>query len=486
MIKMHSLRSTSGTRRAYFLCKLLSLAVGLAVFSLGGCAVGPDYKRPPTHPPASFRGDSQASIATNSLADLAWWELFQDPHLQSLVRTALTNNYDLRIAAARVEQARAAARQTRAEFFPQVNYDAGIGRGKNVGAGGAPVPNSGAGTLYYADLSAQWEIDLWGRVRRLNESARAQFFASQEARRDVMTSLTAQLAQSYFQLLALDRQLEIALESTNSFGQSLAIFTKRLKGGVASRLETSAAEALLASALATVPEIERQIAAQENQINLLIGRNPADVYRVHARFADQHLPELPPGLPASLLERRPDIREAEQQLRAANAQVGVAEADFFPQLNLMGLLGEANPKLAALTSGSSLAWSAGATLSGPLFHGGQIKARYAQALAARDQRVLQYQAAVLNALKECSDALSAREKLAEAHDAQVRAVQAHEVAAKIAFARYRSGKSSYYEVLQQQQQLFPAENTLVQTELNRLIAIVQLYRALGGGWQPEQ
>lgn len=458
--------------------------VGFGLLTLvAGCAVGPNYKRPLISSPEAFRGET--NISTNSFADLPWWQVFHDDMLQNLIQTALTNNYDLRIAVTRVEQARAIAAQARAGFFPQIDYAASAAKGQNV-AGNTPSPTGTSGTVFAADANASWEIDLWGRIRRLNESARAQFFASQEARRDVMISLIAQVAQDYFQLLALEKQLEIARQSTNSYGESLKIFDERLRGGVASKLETSSAEALMDSAAATIPELEQQIALQENQLSVLLGKNPDAIPHTNSSLENQMPPEIPPGLPSALLARRPDIREAEQQLRSANAQVGVAVADFFPELNLTGLFGEVSPELSAFTSGGDIAWGVAAGLTGPLFHGGQLRAQYAQARAAREQFALQYQAAVLKAFQEVSDALISREKLAGARTQQSRAVAAYKVAVKIAMERYTLGHADYYEVLQEQQLLFPAENTLVQFQLNQLLAVVQLYRGLGGGWQIEE
>jgi multidrug efflux system outer membrane protein len=460
-----------------------ALGFGLWTFLLAGCAVGPNYKRPPINVPETFRGESE--ITTNSFANLPWWRVFHDETLQNLIRTALTNNYDLRIAVTRVEQARAMAAQARAGFFPQINYAATAGRGRNIGGGNTPSPTGTIGNVFAADVNASWEIDLWGRIRRLNESARAQFLASQEARCDVTISLIAQVAQNYFQLLAMDQQLEIARQSTNSFGQSLKIFNQRLQGGVSSILETSSAEALMDSAAATIPGLEQQVALQENQLSVLLGQNPGAILRGESLLETQAPPEIPAGLPSALLERRPDIREAEQQLRSANAEVGVAKADFFPKLNLTGLFGEVSPELSAFTSGGDVAWGIATGLTGPLFHGGQLRAQYAQARAVREQLALQYQASVLNAFQEISDSLISREKSDGARMQQSRAVEAYKIAVKISLERYRSGNADYYEVLQEQQLLFPAENALVRFQLNQLLAVVQLYRALGGGWKME-
>ena len=461
--------------------KVFSLALFGGLVFLTGCAVGPDYQRPPIQAPQIYRDETETD--TNSLGELPWWQVFHDDNLQNLIRTALTNNYDLRIAVTRVEQSRAMLAAARAGFFPQLNYDALAGRGQNVN-GSAPSPTGTSGRLYSADVNASWEIDLFGRIRRLTEAARAQYFASEEARRDVQISLIAQVAQSYFQLLAFDRELAIARESTNSFGQSYKLFDEQLKGGIASKLETSSAEALMDSAAAAIPNLEQQIVTQENQLSVLLGENPRAIIRENSILEQQAPPDIPAGLPSQLLERRADVREAEQNLRAANARVGVAAADFFPQLNLTGLFGEASSDLTTFTSGGGdIAWSVAAGVTGPIFHGGQLRAQYAQARAARTQAALQYLQTVLNALQEVSDALVAREKLAVVRQQQARAVEAYKVAVKIATERYRLGSASYYEVLQEQQDLFPAENTLVQAQLNQLVAVVQLYRALGGGWE---
>lgn len=459
-----------------------TLGFGFWTLFQAGCAVGPDYQRPEVNTPAAFRGEKNAS--TNSLADLPFSQVFQDDTLQTLIRTALTNNYDLRVAVTRVEQARALAAQARAQFFPQLNYAALAGRGRNV-SDNAPSPTGTGGAVFGLDANAAWEIDLWGQIRRLNESARAQFLATEEARHDVTISLIAQVAQDYFQLLALQQQLEIARQSTNSFLESLNIFNERLKGGVVSKLESSSAEALMDASAATIPELEQQIALQENQLRVLLGQNPGAIALANTSLEKQLPPEIPAGLPSALLERRPDIRAAEQQLRSANAQVGAAKANFFPQLNLTGLFGGVSPELTAFTSGGAgVAWEIAAGLSGPVFHGGQIRAQYAQARAAREQFALQYQAAVLNALREVSDALISLEKQASARLQQSRAVEAYKTAVKISMERYRLGTADYYEVLQEQQLLFPAENALVQIQLNQLISVVQLYRSLGGGWEP--
>ncbi len=453
---------------------------------LASCAVGPNYRRPAIDLPREFRG-GPASALTNSLAELPWWEVFKDPDLKVLIGLALTNNYDVRMAVARVEQARAVLVQNRALFFPQVGYDGQVARGKNA-IGPNPFYNSGhTADEFLLTGNASWEVDLWGRVRRLNEAARAQYLADQEARRGVMLSVLSQVGQAYFRLLALDQQLEIARRTTNSFGRSLQIFRQRLEQGVVSELETAAAEAALASATATVPDLERQIMIQENLINVLIGRNPGSVPRSRTLLEEDLALSIPPGLPSSLLERRPDIRQDEELLRSANARVGVAVGDFFPRLTLTGLFGQVSPELSAFTGGGANAWSVAAGLTGPLFQGGRLWGQYRQALAAREEARLRYTATIINALQEVSNDLVSIQKLGQQGAEQTRAVNAYRVAVRVAMDRYVAGRASYYEVLQEQQLLFPAENTLVQVHLNQCLSFVQLYAALGGGFgEPEK
>jgi multidrug efflux system outer membrane protein len=394
----------------------------------------------------------------------------------------LTNNYDLRVAAARVEESRALLAQSRSQFYPQVTYLGSAGVERNA-VGGSPY-DFGGPPGKFNDLagSVSWEIDLWGRIRRQTESSRAQYFATEEGRRDVMISLIATVAQSYFQLLALDEDLAIAKDTTNSFAQSLKIFNARLRGGVSSKLETSAAEAALASAAATIPELRRQIVVQENQIRVALGSNPGSVVRRPRALPNETLPEVPPGLPSALLERRPDVRQAMQLMRSANASIGVAQANFYPQISLTGLLGEASLELTPFATGAVGAWNAAGNLAGPIFKGGLLKGQLRQARAAWDESRFQYQSTVLNAFQEVSDALVSRQELASERVQQERAVAAYQDAVQVANQRYVGGQANYYELLQEQQLLFPAQNALTQTHLNQLLSTVQLYKALGGGW----
>jgi outer membrane protein, multidrug efflux system len=421
-----------------------------------------------------------------SIADLPWWQIFQDENLQRLITEALENNYDLRVAVTRVEQARQIAAQERGQFFPQVDYDGAVDRGKNTFLTGPASSGGVTGDSALLDVSVFWEMDLWGRIRRLNEAALAQYLASEEVRRGVMVSLVSAVAQAYFELLELDLELAIARRNTQSREETLRIFTQRLEGGVASKLETASAAALVSSVAADIPELERQIVLKENQINVLLGRNPGPVLRSAGLLDQSSPPEIPAGLPSALLERRPDIREAEQNLRTANAQIGVATADFFPRIGLTSLFGKVSPELSAFTAGSAELWSVGSAMTGPIFRGGTLTAQYREAKAAWDEAKLAYEQTALNAFQEVSNALISRQKLMEAVAHQSRAVNAYEEAVQVSIKRYVAGKASYYEVLRNQQDLFPAETTLAQTQLGQLLAVVQLYRALGGGWQENE
>ncbi|MGZ4975237.1 MAG: efflux transporter outer membrane subunit, partial [Limisphaerales bacterium] len=372
-----------------------------ALLLIAGCAVGPDYKRPKVNAPATFRGATET--LTNSFGDLPWWEVFHDAQLQHLIRVALTNNYDMRIAVARVEQAQEIIAENRAGLFPQINYIGAAAKGKNaVGIGNSVTPTQHTVGFIGADANLSWEIDVWGRVRRLTEEARAQYLATEEARHDITVSLIAQVAANYLQLVALDRDLQIARDTTNSFAESVRIFNRRLTGGVGTKLETMAAQALLDANTALIPALEQQIFFEENLISVLIGQNPGPIARI-SNWNGEAPPDIPPGLPSSLIERRPDIRTAEFQLRAANAAVGVAVADFFPNLNLTSLLGQASTNLSSFTSGAGFAWSVGASVTGPIFQGGRLRARHRETLDIRNQAALQYQYTVVRAFQDVSN-----------------------------------------------------------------------------------
>jgi outer membrane protein, multidrug efflux system len=436
-----------------------------------GCTVGPKYNRPAFQPPANYYAEAQTM--ENSVADLAWWDLFKDPTLQALIREALKNNYDLQVAVSRVEQERALLGVSRSQYYPQVEYNASVS-----GAQAILIPNH---TYYAYNFSAFWEIDLFGRLRRLNEAQRALYFSSEEARRDVRLLVLSEVAQGYFQLRALDEQLEIAHHTVKSFQITLDLFQKKFEGGASSGLEVARARAALSNVAAAIPDFERQIVAQENALGLLLGRNPGPIPR-GAALADQYdPPDVPPGLPATLLERRPDLREAEQDLIAANANVGVAKANFFPTLSLTGAFGGVSPQLSELT-GTGKAWSLAGNLVGPLFTAGRLKNEYRASLALRDQARVSFEKAVTQAFGEVSTSLSAHQQLAKAYAEQRNSVAAYRESVNLSSMRYDSGLSSYFEIVDAQIQLYPAESSAVTYDLGRKLALVSLYRALGGGW----
>ena len=448
---------------------------------LSGCALGPDYTRPAVERPETFRGQATAEAA--SLADVPWWEAFQDPILKGLIQDALGSNYDVRIAAARVQEARANLGVARSDYFPSLDYGVGASRARMLpgvlGGVGAQAP---ASDLYSATMSMSWELDIWGRIRRSNEAARATLLSTEDARRGVWLTLVSDLAQAYFQLLALDVQLQIARDSTRAYQGTYDLFLDRLNHGIASKLETSRALGALGVAQATIPQLERDIVARENQISILLGKAPGPIPRGQPMYQQPVVPAVPAGLPSALLERRPDLRQAEQQLVAANARIGVAKAEFFPKLSLTSLFGTASPEVSALTGGTATIWAVAGMFSGPLFNAGRTRGIYRASIAQWEQVRLQYEQAVIIALREVSDALTALAKLTDAEAGQDTAVRALADAVDHATDRYRQGLASYYEVLEAQQQLYPAQITLAQIRQDRLLAYVRLYKALGGGW----
>jgi len=452
--------------------------VVLAGGLLAGCTVGPDYKRPPVTAPDQFRSQvSQADAA--SLADQAWWKIFQDETLEALINEAIHNSYDVRLAAWRVEEARARAGIAHSEYLPQVQLDASVSRQRQSEAF---VPGSEATNLVDVNLGFSWEIDLWGRIRRLNESARAQYLATEEARRGVLLSLVADVATSYFRLRELDLQLDIAKRSAGAFQETYDLFGHRLEAGTGSALETSSAEASLASTMANIHDLERQIEAQENQLDLLLGRNPAPIAR-GAALEQQFLPpEVPAGLPSDLLLRRPDLREAEQDLVAANANVGIAVANYYPRIQLTGAFGGVATEVSDLF-GSGKSWSIGGSLLGPVIQGKRLQKEHRVAVAQWEQSKVQFERSVTTAFVEVSTALNAYQKLAEVEAQHARSLAADREAVRLSNARYTAGLSDYLEVLQALQQQLAAETSQAQTRFSRLASLVELYKALGGGWK---
>jgi len=457
------------------------IAIGLCSVFMVGCAIGPNYKRQTVETPDSFRFGETRS--TNSFGDLPWWEVFKDETLLELISTAVANNYDLRVAVARVEQARNVAVATRAPLFPEIGYGGDIGRGRNALFNG-PAPVSGVTeSSAVVSLSGAWEIDLWGRIRRLSEAARAEYLATDEARRAVTATLVSDVATAYFQLLQFDQELAIQRAATNAYASSLRLFKNRLDNGVASKLETERAAAALANAASIIPRLELSIATTENQLSILLGRNPGPIVRDSVTNQALVTPDIPAGLPSGLLRRRPDVLSREQLLIAANANVGASLADFFPRIGLTTVIGKVSPELSAFTAGSANMWNVGASLTGPVFQGGRLRAQYGASKARFEEAKAAYERSVRAAFQEVSDALITREKLAEARAYNEQAAVALASSVELATQRYVGGRSSYDEVLQAQQELYPTQRAEVQAHIGELIAIVQLYKAVGGGWQ---
>lgn len=460
---------------------LLTLPLlSLALLS-SGCMVGPNYKRPTVSAPATFRGSTGVAQQA-SFADLPWWRVFQDDSLHALIKTSLANNYDLAVAAARVEQAREVAAQARAQYFPAIGYSTIVSYGHNQFVNSPASNMSGAQGFLLAIARASWEADLWGRIRRTNEAARAQLLGSEEARRGVMLSLASDLSQAYFELLGLRYKLEIARETAQSFATTLKIFTDRQREGLGNELQTSRAAADLATASASIPDLERLIALKENQISVLSGKNPGPI-ETKVKLLEETVPlDVPAGLPSALLERRPDLLAATAEVRAANAQIGIAKAAYFPAIGLTTFFGKLSTPLADLSSGNTNAWSLASNVSGPIFQGGALKARRRQAVAYWEETRAQYMQMALSAFRDVSDALISREKFDATRAELIRAVQSNEQAVRLARTRYIEGLSNYNEVLEAQQRLYPTQLALAETEVSRRLVIVQLYKALGGGW----
>jgi multidrug efflux system outer membrane protein len=462
--------------------KFVAAAVALGVLS--GCAVGPNYKQPPVNAPDVYRDVQGPPAPVESLADQPWWEVFQDPVLVQLIDEALRNGYDVQLAAARVEEARARAGIARSEFFPSINYGGGWSRGRNPGT---VFPFTTATTnLIDANVNFGWELDVWGRIRRLNEAAKAQYLASEDARRGVLLSLVSDVATTYFTLIGLDEELAITKETVAAFQGTYDLFKRKLDEGAASALETSYAAAALYQVSSQVPLFERQIEALENNLNLLLGRNPGPIPRGESLTAQPLPPEVPAGLPSALLQRRPDIREAEQNLIATNALVGVAVANFFPTISLTGLFGAVSPDLDSFYPAGKT-WTIAASLLGPLFQGGRLRSQYGVAYAQWEQQKVEYERTITAAFAETTTVLYAREKFAEEVAELTKTVAEYREMVRLSTLRYNSGLSNYFEVLYAMQLLFPAEVARVAARINLLNDYVNIYKALGGGWnlQPE-
>jgi multidrug efflux system outer membrane protein len=463
---------------------ILSVAL---TFTLAGCAVGPDYSRPAVNAPVQFRTaatDPTDLSRSNSLGELEWWKVFDDSQLQAYIAEALTNAWDLKIAAARVLQAEAAARVTRSQFFPTVGAGADwvTTRASANGASGALPDLEQDYTSVYGTM-ASYELDLWGRVRRANEAARAQLLATEAAQQTVRQTLVSGVATAYLRLLELDYQLEIARRTYRVRTNSLTLTSARQEGGVASMQDVYQAQILVSTAEASIANTHRLIEQQENELNLLLGRNPGCPARGRSFEQQRLVAMVPPGLPSDLLERRPDLRTAEQQLVAANADIGQAKAAFFPKITLTGFYGVQSVALSDLFSSPSRTWQFGPAVSVPLFTGGALRGNLKLAEARFAEAVATYQKTVQGAFREVSDSLIAHQRVREFRARLEERTTANRKATELANVRYEGGVTSYLEVLYNEQELFAAELNLAQARLDELLTVVQLYRALGGGWQ---
>jgi outer membrane protein, multidrug efflux system len=459
------------------------IALTATAILASGCTVGPNYKKPAVDVPGTYRGlapeETEKSDAV-SLGDQKWWDVFQDQQLQSLIRTAVQQNYDVRIAAARILQAQAQLGITRADQFPTVSAGAGIADQRSARGKFFPAFETSTGQ---ASVSAAWELDFWGKFRRATEAARANLVASEWARQEVLLTLVANVSGAYFQLRALDLELEISKRTLASRQESLRLTTILADRGSTSLLDVRQAEQLVFTAAAEIPSLEQQIEQEENLISILLGKNPDTVVRGQALTEQTRPPVVPAGLPSSLLERRPDIREAEQQLIAANAQIGVAKAAYFPQISLSGSAGLQSTALTNLFSGPSGTWDFGTSLAQPIFTAGRIRSNVRFAQAQQQASLLFYQQTIQGAFRSVSDGLIAYRKTREFRAQQELLFQSAQDAARLSHMRYSGGVTGYLEVLTNETNAFSAELGLVQAQLNELLALVQLYEALGGGWQ---
>ncbi len=452
-------------------------------FVFAGCALGPDYRRPHMPPPEVWRDTASASPA--SLADLPWWELFEDEELRRLVQAALEANKDLRIAVTRVDQARAQLGIVRSDQFPRI--DAGASATTNrISENAFPRGLGGEADRFATTLDMTFEIDIWGRLRRAREAARAELLATEEARHTVVMTLVSDVATAYLRLRQLDLERDTTQRSVDSRRGSLQIVRERFEAGLTSALDLHRAEAELASTNSQIPDLERQIAQTENQLSILLGRNPGGIDRGRPLTGQTTPPTVPAGLPSALLERRPDIRQAEAGLVAANARIGVAKAEFFPRISLTGFFGFASEALSDLFKGPSRIWQFGPSATQPIFNAGRNRSNLELAEAREREALIRYEQVIQQAFREVEDALVAHRKTGEARAEQAVAVRASREALSLAEERYTSGLTSYLDVLDAQRTLLSAEVAESRTLLSQLVSVVQLYRALGGGWDAQQ
>ncbi len=456
--------------------------IPIAFLLLTGCTLGPKYKRPPVTVPDTYRGhapDAGPQTAA-SFGDEKWWTVFQDPQLQELIREALAQNYDVRIAAARVLQAQALLGITRADQFPTITGGASSSNERLPATRITPAFETSPSQV---NLSLFWELDFWGKFRRATEAARATLLAAEWGRKAVMSSLVSNVASAYFQLLELDLEMEISRRTLGSRRESLRLVEVRARGGTTSLLDVRQSEQLVYTAAAAIPDLERRTEQQENLISVLLGKNPAPVTRGKPLVENSLLPVVPAGLPSSLLERRPDIQSSEQQLVAANARIGVAKAAYFPQITLTAVGGYQSPALTNLFTSPAGLWSFGGQLLQPIFTGGRIRSNVRLTEAQQQETVLVYQQSIQQAFREVSDSLVAYRKNQEFRSQEELLTNSAQDATRLANMRYQGGVTSYLEVLDSDTRYFDAQLSLAQAQLNERLAMVQLYNALGGGWQ---
>jgi multidrug efflux system outer membrane protein len=464
--------------------RFLSASVCAATIFIGGCLTGPNYKRPSVNVPGIYRGvpeSETANAAVASIGEQKWWDVFQDQQLQQLIRTALVQNYDARIAATRVLELQAQVGITRADQFPTVN---GVGTGASLrSATQGPIPTF---EFTYGRIlaSAAWDVDFWGKYRRATEAARADLLASEWVRREVNATLVASVAAAYFQLRELDLELDISKHALDSRKESLELTRTLEEHGINTILDVRQAEQLVFTASAEIAGLERRIAQQENLLSLLGGNNPAPVAPRGKELTEQpHAPVVPAGLPSALLERRPDVRQSEQLLIAANARIGVARAAYFPDISLTAAPGFQSSALQSLFNGSSGLWTFAGTVSQPIFNAGKLRSNVRLAEAQQQEAVLTYQQTIQGAFRDVSDALIAYQKNQEFRAQQELLANSAQDSAHLSEMRYKAGTTNYLEVLTNETNYFSADLGLAQARLNELLALVQIYKALGGGWE---
>jgi outer membrane protein, multidrug efflux system len=458
------------------------MAATMAAGLVAGCMVGPNYHRPVVQPPTAYRDlseNAQVEAQTASYADLPWWQVFQDPQLQELIRTALKQNYDLQLATERINAGRAQVAVTRSNLFPQVQGNADFSGGKEHNF-------QTKSNFLLLTTDAAFQLDFFGKLRRATEASRAQLLATEDARQTVILTLVSDVASDYFALLQLDLQLQITRETVKTQEDSVKLTHLRVEHGVATKLDVLQAQQVLDTANASIPDLERRIAQEENAISILLGNYPQAVPRGRPLVEQPLPPEVPPGLPSSLIGRRPDIREAEQILVAANAEIGVAKAQFFPQISLTGSGGGSFGRSSAfsgLMSSQLGIWSYGAQVSQPIFTGGALRGNLRIAESQHQQALIAYRQSIQRAFGDVSDALIGYEKLHQVRVRQEDTVADLQESVRLSEMRYTGGTTTYLEVLDGQRSLFSAELTLAEARGTEYQSLVQLYRALGGGWQ---